>query len=380
MIEARRGGVAAAGRRLASDPPLLIAVAVLVAIGIASHYGATAPADGSVSRALARQVAYTAIAAMALFGTAQVDYRRLPRVHGLFYAAALSSLLLLLFVGVESFGAQRWFVVGELSLQPSEFARFAAVLTLATIAAERAPQVRTVVAGSLLFVLPTALILVQPDLGSSLVAAMAWLVLLVVWPVPLRVLGALAAALLAIVPLTFALAVPAYQRERLAVFFDPERDPLGSGFALRQVEAAFGSGGLTGRGLATVDSALGGLATRSSDFALAQIGEQLGLVGSLAIVCLFGVVAWRGLAIGTVAPDRLGRMLAVGLTGLLILPAMLHIAVNVRLFPATGVPLPFISPGGSALVVAAASVGLLLSIAGNQPPIPEERWSGARWG
>jgi len=191
--------------------------------------------------------------------------------------------------------------------------------------------------------------------------------------------GGVAAAVLGLVPLGFALAVPAYQRERLAVFLDPDRDPLGSGFTLRQVEVALGSGGMMGRGLATAGSALEGLATRSSDFALAQIGEQLGLAGTLAVVLAFAVIAWRGLAIAHAAPDRFGQLLAVGVTTLLVVPGILHIAVNVRLFPATGIPLPFVSLGGSALIAASVGAGLLLSIASRQPPNPKERWTGARW-
>ena len=365
--------------QIIGDPLLIVAVAVIVGIGTASLHGATRPPDGGISGDLVRQIAFMVVGTAAFLSATRVDYRLLRSAHVLLYLGGIGALSLVLVAGTLEFGARRWFVLGSYSLQPSEFARLATVVTVAALASRRESRPRSLLLISLLFALPTLLILVEPDLGSSLVLVTAWLAMMIAWPVPLRVLGGLGAAMLAFVPLAFALAVPAYQRERLAVFLDPDRDPLGSGFTLRQVEVALGSGGATGRGLETAGSALEGLATRSSDFALAQIGEQLGLVGTLAIVLAFAVIAWRGLAIANSAPDRFGQLLAVGITTLLVVPGMLHIAVNVRLFPATGIPLPFVSLGGSALVAASIAAGLLLSIASRQPPNPTERWTGARW-
>lgn len=366
-------------RRIGGDPLLIVSVATIVGIGVASLHGVTRPTDGGISGELVRQIAFLVIGAVAFIAASRVDYRLLRSTQTLLYLAAIGALVLVLVAGTQEFGARRWFVVGSYSLQPSEFARLATVITVAALASRRESRPRSFLLVSLLFAIPTLLILVEPDLGSSLVLVAAWLAMMVAWPVPLRVLGGLATAVIAFVPLAFALAVPAYQRERLAVFLDPDRDPLGSGFTLRQVEVALGSGGATGRGLSTAGSALDGLATRSSDFALAQIGEQLGLVGTLIIVLAFALITWRGLAIAATASDRFGQLLAVGLTTLLVVPGILHIAVNVRLFPATGIPLPFVSLGGSALVVASIGAGLLLSIASRQPPNPTERWTGARW-
>ncbi len=365
--------------RIGGDPLLIVAVATVVGIGLASLHGVTQPSDGGISGELVRQVAFLVIGAVAFVAASRVDYRLLRSAQTLLYLGGIGALLLVLVAGTQEFGARRWFVFGGYSLQPSEFARLATVITVAGLVSRRESRPRSFLLVTLLFALPTLLILVEPDLGSSIVLVTAWLAMMVAWPVPLRILGGLATAVVAFVPLAFALAVPAYQRERLAVFLDPDRDPLGSGFTLRQVEVALGSGGGTGRGLSAAGSALDGLATRSSDFALAQIGEQLGLIGTLVIVIAFAVIAWRGLAIAATASDRFGQLLAIGLTSLLVIPGILHIAVNVRLFPATGIPLPFVSLGGSALVVACIGAGLLLSIASRQPPKPTERWTGARW-
>ena len=365
--------------RIAGDPLLIVAVAVIVGIGIASLHGATQPTDDGVSGDLLRQIAFLVVGAATLIGTSRLDYRLLRSAQTPLYLGGIAALLLVLVVGAHEFGARRWFVVGSYSLQPSEFARLATVITVAALASRRESRPRSFLLVSLLFAVPTLLILVEPDLGSSLVLVAAWLAMMVAWPVPLRVLSGLGAAMLAFVPLAFALVIPAYQRERLAVFLDPDRDPLGSGFTLRQVEVALGNGGLAGRGLDSASSALEGMATRNSDFVLAQIGEQLGLSGTLVIVLAFAIITWRGLSIADAAPNRFGQLLAVGITTLLVVPGMLHIAVNVRLFPATGIPLPFVSLGGSAIVAACAGVGLLLSIASRQPPNPKERWTGARW-
>ena len=175
--------------------------------------------------------------------------------------------------------------------------------------------------------------------------------------------------LLAAGPLAFALAVPDYQRERLAVFLDPGRDPFGSGFSLRQVEAALGSGGLTGEGLfGGAESQLYGVSARSSDFVFALVGEELGLLGGLAVIALFAVVAWRGLEASRRAPDAFGRLLAAGLTALILTQAVVNVAVNLRLLPATGLPLPFVSGGGSALLVMFVAAGLLQSVHGQRLP------------
>ena len=163
--------------------------------------------------------------------------------------------------------------------------------------------------------------------------------------------------------------MPDYQRERLAVFLEPARDPLGSGFSLRQVEAALAEGGLTGEGLFRgAESHLASVNARSSDFIFALVGEELGIVGGLAVIALFGLIAWRGLEASRHAPDAFGRLLGAGLTTLIVMQAFVNVAVNLRLVPATGLPLPFVSSGGTALVVMFVAVGLLQSIHRQRPP------------
>lgn len=365
--------------RLIGDPFLIGAGLLLGAIGLVSLQGATRADEGGISGDVVRQAIFLSAGLVVLLATARVDYRLLRLIWLPLLALGIAALGVVLAAGSTEFGAQRWFLIGGYSVQPSEFARLATVIAIAAVAAEREAAPFRFALLLVAFLISAGLILVEPDLGSALVLGAAWLVLMIAWPVSIRGLWAIAATAVAFIPLAFALAVPGYQRERIAVFLDPDRDPLGSGFTLRQVEVALGSGGVTGRGLEMANSALDGLSTRNSDFALAQIGEQLGLAGTIVVVLAFGVIAWRGFAIAESAPDRFGRLLAVGLTALLVVQAMLHVAVNVRLFPATGIPLPLISLGGSSMVAACVMIGLLLSIASRQPADPLERWSGARW-
>ena len=367
-----------------ADRWLLIAILVLSPIGLiviqlAAGDGITA-APVTVSPDAARQSAYMVIGVLTMLVLAQLDYRLLRSAAPVVYAAAIVLLIGALVLGASQYGARRWIAVGPITVQPSEFAKLALAAAGAAVAAERAPTARRLLLWAAIVAPPIALVLVEPDLGTALVIGAAWAATIVAWGVRWRLLSGLAIAALAVIPIAFAVAVPDYQRERLAVFVHPDRDPLGSGFALRQVEVALGAGGITGSGLlAGGASALDGVATRTSDFAFAQAGEAFGLAGTALIIALFALIAWRGIRAATLAPDEFGRMLAIGLTCTITSQALMHIAVNLRLFPATGIALPFISQGGSALVAVFAAVGILESIAARRPATAREQWTGTRW-
>jgi len=265
-------------------------------------------------------------------------------------------------IGSNEFGAQRWIIVGSYSIQPSELSKIAIFFSISTLAAINIPNARNFIYCSFLVFCPTALILIQPDLGTVIVVITTWLLFMFVWPIPWRGLLTTFAVMLAFLPIIFAILIPAYQRERLAVFLDPERDPLGSGFTLRQVELAMSSGGVFGHGLEKIESVLQNISTRESDFVYAAIAEQFGLIAALTVILLISIIFWRGISIAQNSRDIHGKLLATSLTGLLVVPAIMHIAVNLRLFPATGIPLTFISSGGTALMASAICIGLLCSI------------------
>lgn len=365
----------AVARRVFPDPALLLAVAGLVAVGLVMIRGATMLSTGEVSGETWRQATYGVVGAVTFLVASRLHVGALRRLAPLVYLGSVASLVLVLALGSEEFGARRWISLGGgITIQPSEFAKIATVVAVAAYAAEREPGLRFMLVSLALALLPMALILVEPDLGTTLVLGVVWVALMASWGVSTRVIGGMGLLAFSVLPIAFAVAVPDYQRERLDVFFHPDRDPLGSGFTMRQVEIALGSGGLTGQGIDGAPSALDGVATRASDFAFAQLGEQMGLLGALLVLGLFALVAWRGLEAALHAPDRFSRLLAGGLTATIVLQAVMHMAVNTRLFPTTGIPLPFVSTGGSALVGMCLSAGLILAVASHRPPATHDLW------
>lgn len=364
-------------RAVAPDPLLIGAGLALVACGLLMIQGATTDTNSSgLSGATLRQAIYFGVGLLASLGLRQMDYRLLQRGALWAYLASACALVLVLVLGADAHGARRWIDIGAVTVQPSEFAKLATVAAIAVFAARRDPSRRAIAVTVALAAPPAALVLAEPDLGSTLALGAIWVVLVAVWGISWRILGGMALLVLAVLPVLFT-AVPDYQRERIAVFVDPARDPLGSGFTSRQVEVALGGGGLTGRGFGG-PSALDGLAPRTADFAFAQFAEQAGLAGSLAVLGLFAVVTWRGISVASAAQDPFGRLLAAGLTATIAGQAALHVAVNLRLFPATGIPLPFISQGGSALVTVFAALGIIESIAAHRPTLNRTLWRGDR--
>ena len=338
-----------------------------------SHYSNAVVGDSYFfSTEVIQQCSLILFASIFFLTASRINYQVLRYLHWLTYLIGIGCLILVMSIGDNEFGAQRWISIGSYSIQPSELTKIAIFFSISTLAAINIPNTKNFIYCSVLIFCPTALILIQPDLGTVIVVITTWLLFMFVWPIPWRGLFTTLAVMLAFLPIIFAVLIPAYQRERLAVFLDPERDPLGSGFTLRQVELAMSSGGVFGHGLEKIESVLQNLSTRESDFIYAAIAEQFGLIAALTVILLIAIVFWRGISIAQNCKDIHGKLLATSLTGLLVVPAIMHIAVNLRLFPATGIPLTFISSGGTALMASAICIGLLCSIATVQEEIPSE--------
>ncbi len=360
-----------------TDGWLWLAVAALVGLSLTMVYSASlpeGPRPGLTTEAW-RQTAYALTGLVLMLGAARFDYRQLQRAAAPLYLGSIGTLVAVLLVGVAQHGARRWLGADGFTVQPAEFAKLALVVALASYAATRSPRLPALLTTLGLVALPAALVALEPDLGTAIVLAGVWVVLIVVWGTPWRVLGGLFAVGAALGPVAFAM-VPDYQRERLAVFLDPGRDPLGSGFNLRQVDLALGTAGLTGHGLFSgAASHLDSVAARSSDFMFGFIGAELGLVGGLVVLALLACIVLRGLAAARHATDPFGRLLACGLTAMVLTQALVNVAVNLRMFPATGIPLPFISQGGSSLVAMLLAAGLLQSVASHSTSAADARSS-----
>jgi cell division protein FtsW len=357
-------------RRLVPDRWLFAAALVLVSIGVVMVYSASAivAADrfGDSYHFLKRQVLWAVLGLGGLWVAFATEYRRLERLAMPLLAAAAVLLVLVLVppFGHEINGTRRWLRLGVISLQPVEPAKFAFVVFAAAFLARAGAEIQDfrrrvavvlAVAGAL-----AALVLRQPDLGNSVTFVALGFVLLFLAGV--RAFHLLCAALPAIPLLVLAVWIAPYRVQRILTFVDPWRDPLGAGFQSIQSMYAIASGGLVGRGLGESKQKLFYLPEPHTDFVFSVIGEEAGLLGSIAVVLLFGVLVWRGLRAGLRAPDAFGACLALGLTTLLAMGAIVNLGVATGVLPTKGLPLPYVSFGGSALVVTMVATGVLLNI------------------
>jgi len=358
-------------RKAHADIWLALPVTLLVVLGIVMIYSASAFIAVREHKPqyyfLVRQLVWTVIGAGALAVVYRIDYRVYRRWA---LPAAVASLVLLIAVLVPPFGhfksgVRRWIGLGPVDFQPSELAKLGLVVFLAAVlAAKREAFLKDgwkailpelgVVAACL------GLIMLEPDLGTTITLAVSLGAVLFVGGLrlrPLLICGGIGAAAVA-----FSLYRNAYQRDRLMIFFDPWSAARGKGYQTVQAFLALGRGGIAGTGPAASRQKLFFLPAPHTDFILAVIGEELGFIGLVGVVALFGVILWRGMRIALRAPDLFGTYLAFGLTFCLFLQAVINIMVVAGLMPTKGLTLPFLSYGGTSLVVSLAAVGILLNI------------------
>jgi cell division protein FtsW len=294
------------------------------------------------------------------------DYHRLRALAPMFLLGSLALCIAVLVVAPPINGARRWFLLGPISVQPSEVAKIAVCVWACALLARR-PAPRTM--GALLKPLGlvvglfSILILLEPDLGTTIALCIMVGGILVVSEVPLRLLAL--AGSLALVLGAAAIYVEPYRRARLLSFIDPWQDPQGAGFQTVQAIIGMGSGGITGEGLGQGISKIFYLPEAHTDMIFAIVGEELGLIGSTVVIAAFAVFAWAGFRIALRCRDPFGKRLATGITTLVCGQAVVNLCAVLGIAPLTGIPLPFVSYGGSSLIVLLASVGVLLNIAVN---------------
>jgi cell division protein FtsW len=357
-------------RKLQSDKWLFLATLALVCVSIVMVYSASALVALERYQQpylfVTKQVMWAMLGLAVLSIVMRIDYRSY-RNETLIWTlvAGVGVLLVAVLFSSPINGSRRWFSIGPLGVQPSEFAKIVAILFTAAVLERRMHRVNelkysllpiAIVVGGLV-----GLILVEPDYGTSvlLIAVIG----LMVFAAGISYRYLIGVALIGLPALYFIVWSAAYRRRRLLAFLDPWADPLGDGFQVIQSLIAIGTGGVTGKGLMAGVQKLFYLPEPHTDFIFAVISEELGLVGATVIVACFCVIAWRGLRAATYAPDPFGSFLALGLTTMIVLQAFVNISVVMGLLPTKGITLPLVSSGGSSLLVNLLAMGVLLNVA-----------------
>ncbi len=353
-----------------ADWPLLAAVLVLVGVGVLSVYSATRGwlLDSGLDQHyyLTRQIMWVAFGLIGLAVALYFDYHLLEEISLVFYVVAVGLLLLVLVVGKTVSSAQSWLAIGPLeSLQPSELAKLAVIIRLATmLQREDEPNTWKGLLTPVIYAgIPLGLVLLQPDLGTAMVFAGILLGMLLLAGAPLRFIGAMIGLVAAVSPVVYVFFLKDYQKARFLAFINPYNDPLKSGFNVIQAMIAVGSGQFFGKGLFSgTQTQLNFVPEHHTDFIFSVIGEEFGFLGSVFVLGAYFVVMWRGVRIMSKARERFGALLAGGVLSLLVFHLLINVGMNLGIMPVTGIPLPFLSYGGSSLITTLTAVGLLLNV------------------
>ena len=353
------------------DPTLLISALALTAFGNLMVYSASSSRlrDQGLSPRylLNRQMTFSLIGLAVMVVVATFNYRRLRAWAFPLYLGGLALLIAVLSpLGASAKGAQRWINVGFFQLQPSEFMKLAVLVALAYFLSERRghPAAGAVVGACALVLVPAVLIFKQPDLGTLLVLMALLLTMLVVGGTRARTMFVIILlGVSSVIGILHTHVLKDYQLARLTAFLDPSADKQRTGYNLDQARIAVGSGQLTGKGLFTgTQTNLDFVPEVQTDFIFTAVGEELGFVGSVVLLGLFAIFLWRGLRIAMLSKDLFGTMLAAGVVAMLAFQMFINIGMTIGVSPITGIPLPFVSYGGSSIVTTYIATGLLLNV------------------
>ncbi|HUO46423.1 MAG TPA: putative lipid II flippase FtsW [Acidimicrobiia bacterium] len=356
---------------------LLVVVVVLIVVGL----GATLSASSISGLANAqdqyhyfkRQLLGLALGVVAMVIASRLDYRLYRKLAIPIFGMTLAVLILVLFVGLEEGGSRRWLAVGPLTVQPSEVAKLSVILTLAVLLERKQRLLHEWkhFLGPVLFCvgLTAMLVILERDLGTTIVIGVAGLAVILVSRTPIRFV--LTLAVMAVVAAIGLAMVEGYRMDRIDGFIDPWADPQGTGYQLIQGYYALGTGGVFGVGLGASRARWSYLPNAHTDFIFAIIGEETGLVGAMMVIALCLCLALVGWLIATRAPDRFGRMIAAGIIAWLSAQALVNVGGVLGLIPITGIVLPFVSYGSTAMIVSLAAIGVLVNIAQHGTPHAE---------
>lgn len=343
--------------------PLVILIMITAGVGVAALYSA---AGGEFSPWASRQLTRFGVGVIGMLIIAMIDIRWWYRLSWPIFWLGMALLVAVEIIGQVGMGAQRWINLGFIQLQPSEMMKIAVVMVLAryfhAATIEDMRRLKFLIIPALLIVAPVSLVLMQPDLGTSLMIIMAGVSMFFmagasIW---LFIIGG--AAVLASIPIAWQFFLHPYQKQRVLTFLNPESDPLGSGYHITQSKIALGSGGIEGKGfLEGTQSRLNFLPEKQTDFIFTLWAEEWGLTGGLLLLALFGLIFAYGLMIALSARQNYCRFLALGLTVNFSLYVFINIAMVMGLIPVVGAPLPLISYGGTSMLASLISFGLIMS-------------------
>ncbi len=345
---------------------LLGAVVLLSAIGVAMIYSVTTPPGARASGQVMTQMYALGLGLIALLVCLAIDYRMLAE-HSLFIFGALLVLLIFVLVkGQTQMGGQRWIPIGPFHLQPSEFARMGVALMLAMYFGENrrgAKNTTDLILGGILTAIPLILIAKQPDLGTAVTLLPVFVGTAFLAGLRLRLLGVLALVGVLAAPVAWKFALKDYQRSRIQMFIDPEQDPRGAGYQTIQARVTVGSGGLTGKGFRQgTQGQYKFLPVAHNDFIFSVLAEEHGFIGVLTALGLYLFVILRSLEAARLAKDRLGAYLVGGIISGFAFQVIYNVTMSAGLAPVKGITLPLMSYGGSSLIAALASFGLILNV------------------
>lgn len=354
------------------DPLLFLIPVILMTISVTFIYALTVNTVGD--NLYTRQAIYATISLILMMLTAFLDYRSFKGWWIWIYLAGVLGLLTVMVVGKSEFGARRWVEIGFFQLQPGELEKLIIIIALAALLAKRMPKLsynRFILTLLVLFV-PIILVLAEPDLGTAIVVTLTGLGMLFHARLTRGQKILLIGGIMVVITLSFLsfqniqpfnALLKDYQKNRLASFIEPSRDPSGSGYNVLQSVITVGSGGLTGKGLGFgSQSQLNFLPVAHADFIFAGIAEGWGLLGSVGIITLYGLLFSRIIQAAKIAKDDFGLLICVGIMIKIMVEILINIGMNIRLMPVTGIPLPFLSYGGTTMITNALCLGLVQSI------------------
>lgn len=346
---------------------LIICILLLLILGIIVLYAATIRTGGlNAPINIRSQIFFIILGIFAFFVITKIDYRFWAKFITPLYILGIILLILVLVVGKTKLGATRWIDFGLFQFQPSELMKPILIVVLAKFLAinyKKITSFKCLLISTSYMIIPVFLVLLQPDLGTAIILFSVWLIMILVAKAKKIHLASLISVGLLSLPLFYKFLKP-YQKARLTTFLNPTINPLTNGYSTIQAKIAIGSGQFFGQGLSSgSQSQLNFLPSQYTDFIFAVVAEKLGFLGASLMLIIFGILLFQGVNIALRAEDRFGMFIASGIVGMLLVQLLINVGMNLGIMPITGIPLPFLSYGGTSLIIVLACMGLLESVA-----------------